>query len=119
MLNLKKVLTKLCERVVTKSADVQSSYRTGLIHFRKMGDIVICYTANDFTNLPSGGYTTIATIPEGFRPKDFPITARIQNSFSKDISIEFMTTGEIRVYNYSSAITTNSNGAFFAVWSTV
>lgn len=119
MLDLKMMLMKLCERTVTKSADVSSPYRTGSIHFRKTGDIVVCFSSNDFTSLSAGSYITIATIPEGFRPKNYSVTTRVQNNFSRNIAISFLTTGEIRAYNYSSAITTNTNGAFFAVWTTV
>lgn len=119
MLNLKRLLTKLCEKVTTKNADITTSYRTGAIHFRKMGDIVVCFSSNDFITLDSRTFVNIGTIPEGFRPNAYSITVAIQNN-TRVITLTFLPSGEIRAYNYStSAITTNDNGAFFAVWSTV
>lgn len=118
MLYLKKALTELYERVTTKSATITSLNRAGQINFRKIGDLVVCWSPNDFTSLASQEYVTLATIPTGFRPVT-NVTVSIQNNQNRRIVILFSPTGELRAFNYSSAITSNDNGAFFAVWTTV
>lgn len=118
MLNIKKALTKLCEKVATKSVTLTSPNRTGQINFRKIGDLVVCWSPNDFKSLASQETVTLATIPTGFRPVT-NMTVSVQNNRNRSIAILFSPTGELRAFNYSSAITTNDNGAFFAVWTTV
>ena len=118
MVNLKKVLTKLCEKVTTKSATITPSNRAGYINFRKIGDLVVCWSPNDFTSLASQEYVVLATIPTGYRPVT-NVTVSIQNNPNRRIVIIFGPTGELRAFNYSSAITSNDSGAFFAVWTTV
>ena len=118
MLNLKKMLTKLCEKVTTKSVTITASHRSGYINFRKIGDLVVCWSPNDFTSLVSQEYVVLATIPTGYRPVT-NMTVSVQNNRDRSIAILFSPTGELRAFNYSSAITRSDNGAFFAVWTTV
>lgn len=118
MLNLKKVLTKLCEKVTTKSVTLTSPYRSGQINFRKIGDLVVCWSPSDFKSLASREYVVLATIPTGYRPVT-NVTVSVQNNRNRSIAIIFNPTGELRAFNYSSAITSDDSGAFFAVWTTV
>ena len=119
MLNLKKLLTKLCEKVTTKKATITPTHRTGDIMFRRVGDIVLCWSPYDFTTLPKQSSTTIGKIPSGYEP-GLNIVTSVQNNPQRMIGVRFYPNGDISAYNYSSTdLTSAENGAFFAVWTTV
>lgn len=116
MLNLKKLLTKLCERVATQKTTITAQYRTGVIYLRKSGDIVTCWSTGDFQNLPAAS-TTIATIPEGYRPAASVGTKTLDRV--KDVIITIGVTGNMNAYNYGAAMTSLENGGFSITWTTV
>lgn len=118
MVNLKKLLTKLCDKVTTRTTAVTLTGRTGQAYFRRFGDIVVCWSSGDFTSLAAQEVVPLGTIPEGFRPV-VKMEVGVTNEFTHNIVITFLADGTIRTYNRGSAITSATNGAFFAVWTTV
>lgn len=118
MLNIKKALTKLCGQVTTKQAHITPTGKRGFIEFRKLGDIVLCWSSGDWTSLASRQSVLIGTIPEGFRPPSY-VYVGTQNEFEHKITIAFAADGQIIAYNRGAEVTSSLNGSFFAVWSTV
>ena len=79
------------------------------IRVTKRGNMVQVILA-PLANIPSGAFTTLATLPTGYRPsrqifEDF----RDMSSSSRRLRLRVDTDGKINIYNYDSAITSTNN----------
>lgn len=79
------------------------------IRVTKRGNMVQITLAS-LANIPTGAFTTLATLPTGYRPsrqiyEDF----RDMSSSSRRLRLRIDTDGKIYIYNYDSAITSPNN----------
>ena len=99
---------------VTGAASSTISYHNDKVYFRKQGNLVMFQLSGSFTNLPNGGYTTLGTIPSGYRPFWGCLSRQIAsagNASGASIMLRLQPNGTIDVYNYSGA-TYSGNGYF-------
>ena len=68
-------------------------------------------SSGDFVNLPKGQWTILtSSLPTDMRPRQTVYT-RVQNNVNM-IVMAITTDGRVQIYNYATAITAATNGAF-------
>ena len=115
---VKDVSNKVDELSAVRTATVQLTNFTWETGLQRAGRTVRISNSADCTKLAAGGWTTIGTIPQGYRPITqcrFAVT-----TFDPNLSVQMIlnTDGTIQVYNYSAAITAAKTFIFDACWIT-
>ena len=77
------------------------------ISFTKTGKVVQFYWTG-IKSLSAGGYTSIGTLPSGYRPNSDIIYDYIDHS-NRQLRLRLKTNGDFHIYNYGSAITSDFN----------
>jgi hypothetical protein len=113
--NLASLINSLITKVATV-AKANCNYTYGGVTFVRSGNILMVLV-NGFDDLPTGGYNTICTIPEGYRPSYNPTTLDIicgTNNANVEspriLRMRINQTNELQVYNYGNAFT-NTNAS--------
>lgn len=118
MLSLKtliaKILAELKENIPQTYYITDTNMRTGRMVFTRKAGIVYMSAPNDFVKLPAGQYSNIGTLPQWARPITEQML-RVQNNRNM-IMCNIRPDGTVRFYNYDTAITTDTNGAFSGCW---
>lgn len=101
-----------------KTATLQNS-TTGSIYYRKIGKVVnvICYDIK-MGQAVSSSYLTIATIPDGYRPKVNCFTVGMQHSGGRAYmwKINITASGDIIVYSSGDTIASGAQFSFNATY---
>lgn len=84
---------------------------SGAMQFRRSGRTVNAYLNGDWTSLESGKFVTVGQIPEGYRPLATMRTPECSLT-GNTVLMLLDNTGNIRVYNYGSTITSAKNGNY-------
>lgn len=69
---------------------------------------VVQFNFSDLRSLASGVYTTIGQVPNEYKPKKETICDVIDHD-NRQLRFRVNTNGDVRVYNYGTAITSNNN----------
>lgn len=113
-LKLKALLGKITEHLSLYTAQSSTlSYHNGKMTFWRSRGIVVFRLNGIFSSLPAGGYTSLGTIPVGFRPANGEQFYRQQAGLGNytGIMMKLTSDGAISVYNYTGSVW-NGNGYF-------
>ena len=110
MLYTKKLIAKILQYLIVKSASIKLSYKDGATNafFYKQGNVVNFTSTVDWKNLPAGSSANIGTIPEGFRPAQL---VQLNEATLGRKTLFLYANGRIDVYNYDSQATA-ANGRY-------
>ena len=97
---------------LTETQEITISYKNAKGKLTRCGKVVTFTTAADWQSIPAGGFRTVATIPEGWRPTDIIYVAEATKS---NVYIRILTDGSVQTYNSNSSATT-SNGRYAVSW---
>ena len=95
------------------STNISLSKHSGGMHLARQGRVVNFAINGNFSSLPNGGYTSLGTIPTGFRPvwsDNFYRQQAGQNNYC-GITIRIQSNGNVDAYNYTGAAW-SGNGYF-------
>lgn len=109
-MSLKHLLSKLLS---TERQSIIISYKQVPGLLVRCGKVVTFTTAADWRSLPIGGFTTVATIPEGWRPPDIVYVADATKSA---VYIRILTDGSVQTYNSGSSVLAAQNGRYATTW---
>ena len=104
------VYAKLLER---DTQQFTTSYKVGVFVFTRIGDMVTVQTGGgDWNDLPIAQYTNLFELPAKFRPL---IDVSLLEQTGVKISINILTSGVVRVYNYENRLGA-FNGNYIRSW---
>ena len=92
-----------------------TNYHYDGINLYKVGKVVFMSIQSDWYSLQAGYTYYISTIPQGYRPKQI---VRINECSLIPVMLQIGTDGHVFCYNYSSAITSATNGMYNTCWIT-
>lgn len=113
-------LTKNTQMFSTEIVLTGWAENTKALLFR-VGNVVWFMNTAGIVDMANGNAGSVGTIPAGFRPITSQYIAIWSRGSASDNNIRFIitkSTGDISAYNYGSAISSNSNGAFSLMWLT-
>lgn len=108
-MSLKKLLAKL---LTVESRLITISYKNSSGLLIKSANVVQFLTTDDWRSLPAGGYTTVATLPVGWRPSR---VLYVPEATKANAFLRIDANGAIQTYNSNTAAST-MNGRYLATW---
>lgn len=103
---------------VVYSTNIAITNHNTNMYFYRYGRLVFAATYGDWQSLPAGDMGTVGTVPQGFRPSSRVVLLEgTTGSTAPAIRLLFEPTGEIKGYNYGTAVT-NRNGCYSGTWIT-
>ena len=112
-----RIASYVADKLTTKQIYLSNTnMKNGGIVLYKNGNTVTFTCTGDFTRLPTGGVHTYVTLPSGWIPSNLFLFRIINTQGANPIVMYVQTNGNIGFYNYSTAITSATNGGFSGAW---
>lgn len=90
-----------------------TSVKNGTTILYRWGRFIDFVSSGDIVSLAANTWTTIGTAPEGYRPRAVHIFRVANNTRTAPIIMRIRANGVVDMFNYGTAITSATNGAFF------